>query len=339
MKLFLSFLIVLLFIGCTTPTPKLQTTPKWYSSRTIDTKAKYEIIGYGEGKSSQEAKANAKVDIAETLNSQVTSSIAITTSVDNDDAQTQRRSNLKVTSNLNLQNVKVIKQEEQEGRFFVALQYNNLDLAYRMKTRVGKFHCDDAKRDSYLDQTPLIQRVTASLGCKLDLQLERKNSAWYLQYKEHLFALTPKEFEELFVTTKNRSFGFKPSRDILVDGDSFYFTFHSKERGYITLLDVYANGIVTLIQPSVAIKGSLQIPSQKSKNYFEAGVLQKGKDTYDLYVAIFSKKPLDMSRFVYASEDLASSELAYKFDELMRVLNGYRYSTVLLRTRANKSSK
>jgi hypothetical protein len=77
----------------------------------------------------------------------------------------------------------------------------------------------------------------------------------------------------------------------------------------------------------------LQIPSKNSQNYFEAGLVKKGIDTYDLYVAIFTKKPLDMSRFEYANEDLASSELAHKFDELIENLDNYNYATILLRTK------
>ena len=96
---------------------------------------------------------------------------------------------------------------------------------------------------------------------------------------------------------------------------------------------MYENGIVTLLRPSTPIKNSLQIPSKESSDYFEAGTIHEGEDTYDLYVAIFTDKPIDMSRFEYANEALASSEAAYKFDELMALINNYQYSSLLLRTK------
>ncbi|MEA2091084.1 MAG: hypothetical protein U9O83_01810, partial [Campylobacterota bacterium] len=149
------------------------------------------------------------------------------------------------------------------------------------------------------------------------------------------FLLSDDEFEELFVSSKNNNLMIKSNKRVLVDGDSFYFIIDAKEDGYITLLNVYESGIVTLLQNSTKIKNSLQIPSKESSNYFEAGVVKEGEDTHDLYVAIFTKKPLDMSRFEYADEELASSELAYKFDELIKVMNTNEYSSLLLRTKVN----
>jgi len=63
--------------------------------------------------------------------------------------------------------------------------------------------------------------------------------------------------------------------------------------------------------------------------------VKKGISTYDLYVAIYTKKPLNMGRFEYANDTLAQSETAYKFDELMDILDGVSFSSLLLRTKAN----
>lgn len=203
-----------------------------------------------------------------------------------------------------------------------------------MKTTVGNFECSKQELNSYLLKTPLVKKLTDSLGCELNFKLDRRNEAWYLKYKEYLFLLSDDEFEELYVTNTNDNFEFKSNKTVLTDGDSFYFTFNSKQDGYITLLNVYENGVVTLLQPSAPIKNSIQIPSKDSANFFEAGLVKEGVNTYDLYVAIYTKEPLNMSRFEYANEDLASSELAYKFDELIELMNGYEYSSLLLRTRA-----
>lgn len=364
MKILFPFLIALLFVGCGTPKP--QTSPQWYKNRELQSAVKYEIIGYGEGKTIKEAEATAKENIAHTLISKIDSSFTSSSSdykkiennsfkilaiTDKDEANKKETelitksdtnivtvtnvANLKITSNLNLHNVKTIKQEQINGLFYVALKYKNLDLAYRVKTTVGKLECNKNQVTSYLLQTPLIKKLTASLGCKLDFKLDRRNEAWYLKYKEHLFLLSTDEFEELFTSTKNsNAFEIISNKPVLTDGDSFYFTVNAKEKGYVTLLNVYENGIVTLLQPSTPIKKSIQIPSKDSDNYFEAGLVKEGVNTYDLYVAIYIKEPLDMSRFEYADEDLAESELAYKFDELIRVINENEYSSLLLRTRA-----
>jgi len=326
MKIIIYLLITLLFVGCNTPKP--QDYPQWYENRTLHSAVKYEAIGYGQGKTLQEAQAIAKEDIAHTLISRVDSSF---TSVSTDKKSTNK-ANLKITSKLSLHNVKTIKQVQLDNIFYVALKYRNLDLAYRIKTTVTNIECIE-DYDSYLSQTPLIKKLTTSIGCEIDFKLDRRNEAWYLTYKEHLFLLSDDEFEELYVSRTNDSFEFISNKRILTDGDSFYFTLNSKKSGYITLLNIYENGIVTLLQPSIPIKNSIQVPSRDSENYFEAGLVKEGVNTYDLYVAIYTKKSLDMSRFEYANKDLAESELAYKFDELIDVMHQVEFSSVLLRTK------
>ena len=327
-------LVALLFVACgdsqSLKVPHAKSYPIWYAKKTLIPHAKHEVIGYGEGRSLSQAKANAKEDIAQSLMSRVDSSFVSTS----DDIQSTTKAKLKVTTKLNLQNLKIIKQEIKENNFFVALSYENLDLPYKIKKALHLSTCQDEVLNSYIQITPLLKKINSALDCKLDFKLDRVNGAWYLKYKDSRFLLNDDEFEELFVDTTDKKFNFRANRKVLKDGDSFYFTFKSKQQGYVTFLDVYENGIVTLLQSSTPITRSLQIPSKDAQNYFEAGLVQDGVDTYDLYVAIFSKEPLDMSRFEYANEDVASSELAYKFDELIDSLDNYNYATILLRTKA-----
>ena len=293
---------------------------------------KYDVVGYGQGTTLNEAQANAKEAIAQSMVSKVDSSF---TSIATEAGGTSR-AQLKITSNLNLQNVQTLRQKQINGLFFVAMTYENLDLAYRVKTTLGDLQCTDESVNTYMRQTPVFNSILASTQCALDLRLNRRNGAWYLTYQESLFLLSDDEFEELYVTVFNDDFEFRSNKNVLVEGDSFFFTFNAKKEGYITLLDVYENGIVTLIQASTPIKEGLQIPSKESSNYFEAGTLKEGEDTHDLYVALYSDKPLEMSRFTYADEDLASSESAYKFDELIELMNRHNYSSLLLRTKTKE---
>lgn len=335
MKIIFSLLITLLFLGCGTSNPEPKIYPQWYKNRELHLTVKFEIIGYGQGKTIKEAKANAKEDIAQTLISKIDSSFTNTIKSKNDSFTDISESNLKVTSKLNLHNVKTIKQEQKDNIFYVALKYKNLDLAYKIISTIDKVECTKKYLNSYLLETPLVKKLTASIGCELDFKLDRRNEAWYLKYKEHLFLLSDDEFEELYVTKTNYKFDFVSNKKVLNDGDIFYFKLSSANSGYITLLNVYENGTVTLLQPSTPIKNSIQVPSKDSTNYFEAGLVKEGVNTYDLYIAIYTQEPLDMSRFEYANENLAESELAYKFDELINIINKNEYSSTLLRTRAN----
>ncbi len=331
MKIFFSIVITLSFLGCggTSPTPEIESNPSWYMEQTLKTDTKYEIIGYGEGSNLDEAKANAKEDIAQKLSSNVQSSMSI---ISNDEGS-KSNANLNITTNINLVNLKTLKMQEVNSSYFVALKYENLDLAYRMKKSFGDTKCENGDVNSYIKNTTIFQNITSAVGCELSIKLQRENSAWYLTYKEQMFLLNNSEFEQFYESINNQKYTFMANQKVLKDGDSFYFNLSSDEMVYVTLLDVYENGIVTLLQDSILIDKKLQIPSKDSQSYFEAGLVKENQDTHDLYVAIFTKEPLDMSRFEYANEELASSELAYKFDQLINFIDKYEYATILLRTK------
>jgi len=330
----LLFFVSLIFLACNNTQPKPNTSPNWYKNQELKTSQKYEIIGYGEGISFENAKAKAKESIAQSLQSKVNSSFESAIKDSNGVVDEKSESKLKITTQLNLQNLKTIKKERVVDKFFVALKYENLDLSHKIKYSLNS-QCLDENVDSYMKKTLLFKTITAGIGCKLNIKLDRQNGAWYLKYKEKQFLLSDDELEELFVSVNNDNLSIKANKKVLVNGDSFYFNIDSKEDGYITLVSVYENGIVSLLKDSQKISSSIQIPSKEDENYFEAGVLNEGEDTYDLYVAIFSKKPLDMSRFEQADEEFVTNEVAYKFDELLELLNKHRYSSLLLRTKVN----
>ncbi len=330
-KILFSLATVLLFVSCANQA-KVSQGPSWYHSQIPQSQSSSKYLGYGDAKTLFEAKSIAKEEIAQSLLSHVESSFVSKTEVQKskreENYNTQTQHNLKVTTKIDLQNLSVLKQEYANGRYFVLLEYENLDLAYRIKKSIPEIACGDV--NEYIKSTPLYKSIRSALSCDINLKLQRKNSAWYLGYKEKEFLLNGSEFEKLYVPRQSKLFDFKISKSVLKDGDSFYFRVESKKEGYITLLDVYENGIVTVLSESQKIVKSLQIPSKESDNYFEAAIVENSHDSSDLYVAVFSQKPLDMSRFSYADDEVLSSEVAYKFDELINMFSSLEYATLVV---------
>jgi hypothetical protein len=55
---------------------------------------------------------------------------------------------------------------------------------------------------------------------------------------------------------------------------------------------------------------------------------------YDnLYVAIYSTKKINLSRFEIANQELSNGKESKKFDELIQMLNDYNFATILLKTK------
>lgn len=331
MRFFSFFIVVLFLTSCatSTSTPKAKLAPTWYTN--IPSDIEYEIIGYGEGKTLKEAKSKAKEEIAQTVLTTVESSFTERTVQKNDEVEAESKSLVKVKTKLNLYNIRTVKIEQKEGVFYVALKYINLDLSHRVKKTITQFQCIKSEK-SYLHHTPLLKKLSVDLGCILDFKLQRMNDAWYLKYKEHLFVLSEYEFEKLFVSQKSDIFDLKISKSPLRDGDRFHFNISSKKDGYITFVNIYKDGIVTVLTQSQKIEHSLQIPSKESNIAFEAGLIDKQRDSYELFVAILSDKPLDMSRFVSSNQEYISSKRAYNFDELIDFLKDYDYTTLFVET-------
>lgn len=324
--------IAVFFMACSPEAqpPHAVKPPLWYGDEKTFVLASYETVGFGEGASLAEAQAHAKEMIAQKLLSRVESSFESVS----DNQTSQSKAKLKVTSDLALQELTTLKQERTNNLFYVALAYKNLDFAQRVKERLEGLACKNEDQNRYLARTPLFAKLNAALGCARDFTLHRQNKTWYLQFGTHLFLLGDGEFEELFVSKPGEAFRFIASKARLLEGESFHFVANANEAGYITLVDVYESGVVTLLQPSIKLEKTLRIPSQESAYEFEAGVPHEGRDTYDLYVAFFTQEPLDMSRFTYANEDFASDENAYKFDELLELMQRHENATLLLRTEA-----
>lgn len=336
MRVLQSLLLTLtafVFMACSpdAKVPHAIKPPLWYGDESALALSSYEVVGFGEGNTLVEARARAKEMIAQKLLSRVESSFESVS----DDAVSKSQAKLKVTSALTLQDLQTRKQEQKDGSFFVALSFKNLDFAQRVKEKLLDATCHDVTQNRYLSQTPLFKKLNAALGCQRDFSLVRKNAAWYLAYEEELFLLNESELEELYISRSNKAFGFETPKKVLHEGERFYFSLACDAKGYITLVDVYENGVVTLLEPSKKIAKTLRIPSEESAHELEAGLLEEGRDTHDLYVAFFTQEPLDMSRFTYANEDFANDENSYKFDELLELMQTHEHATILLRTEAN----
>ncbi len=254
-KIFSILIITFLLTACATSEPKAKLYPHWYENVAVKASNSYEIVGYGYGSTVEEAKAKAKESIAQTIVSRVNSSFESSVDVNGDKTKVNQTSKLKITTKLNLHDLKLIKQERVANSFYVALLYKNLDLAHKIKLSLDD-GCSDEKADLYMSQTSLFKTISLAVGCELNLKLSRQNSAWYLKHNEKQFLLSDDEFEELFVSLKNSNIEMQSSKNVLVDGDSFYFSFSSKESGFVTILDVYEIGI-EIHSPSSKIYQSL----------------------------------------------------------------------------------
>jgi hypothetical protein len=314
-------------------------TPLWYHNLTSNEANTY--LGYGSGSSENEAKQNALLDISGQISTVVKSEykgdkklIDGTYTKDISEQTSQK-------TNSCLSDFEVLKVENSD-LWYVAIKYENrasIDkFIQKIKALPTLSTTTQKKENSFLSQTLIGKELQSALGFELDFKLFRKDTLWYIKYEDTLQILSKKDFEKFFVTTQNPNLTLTTNKknNILKDKESYHFMIDSKQDGYVTLLDTYEDGTIGIIAKNLTISKDkeIQFPEVSSDVLFEASILEEGKDTFDLYTLIYSKKPLILDRFAMSESELIKDERYKNFDELIELLDGALYSSLKVVTKA-----
>ncbi|MEA2073806.1 MAG: hypothetical protein U9O86_09500, partial [Campylobacterota bacterium] len=191
--------------------------------------------------------------------------------------------------------------------------------------------------NSYLKHTNIAKKLKKSLAKEIDFSLLRKDKKWFIKYKSVLQVLDKKDFASFFTSTYNPELSLHTDkkRDILYDGDKFYFKVESAKDGYVSILTVYEDGTVaTLVRNVKVSKKTLEkIPDEDFETIPEAGLLHKGVETYDMYVLLNSPKRLRFDSFAYADSELINEEKYKNFDTLIEFMNNKSVTTLKVVTK------
>ena len=309
--------------------------PEWFIQRSYQPTQSYEVVGYGMGESLKKAMLYAKEDIAGQLMTEISSTKK--SRLSDKDGELSSSMDIEIDAQVYtvLNDTRPLRMEPVGDQYFVAMLYDNLKLSQRFIKKVGEVECIKNAPNPYLALTPIYKEIKKEAGCDIDFSLERKDRVWYIAYKSTLVPIAPVDYEDLFISSKQSPVMLSASDWMLKEGDEFYFSLLSTESGYVTLLIVYANGITAVVEPSMKIGKDkpLRIPEEGSETYFEAGLLNKGQPTHDLYVTIFTQEPINVSRFEMSTDKLVKGESNYKADELIRLTSKYPFTTLFIRTK------
>lgn len=329
----------LIILICFVFASSLFATPLWYHNLSSNESNTY--IGYGSGSSENEAKQNALLDISGQISTVVKSEykgdkkLIDGIYIKDISEQTSQK------TNSSLSDYEVLKVENSD-LWYVAIKYENrasIDkFIQKIKALPTLKNTTPKKQNSFLSQTLIGKELQSALGFELDFKLFRKDTLWYIKYEDTLQVLSKKDFEKFFVTTQNPNLLLSTNKknNILKDKEPYHFIIDSKQDGYVTLLDTYEDGTVGIIAKNLKISKDkkIQFPDEKSDMLFEASILEEGKDTFDLYTLIYTKKPLILDRFAMSESELIKDERYKNFDELIELLDGFEYSSLKVVTKA-----
>lgn len=312
--------------------------PIWFGS--LQSSADYEIIGYGEGLTLDEAKTNAKSDIAKSIRSHINSSFSTQTSVSNSTVDHNAQSTISESSNLTISDVELKKSEQNNGRFYVALRYENLPLSTKLAKSGGQSLC--GKTNAYLAQTPTILKLSGDLNCSVAVNITRENDGWYLGRGEYRSSMNNADFRELMIETSMGALRVKSNHSLVNEGEAYALNLEGLPiSGYLSLFDVYDDGKVVLMENNINLakisKKAFLYPDDIRDDFqLSGGVSEAGRDALDLYIVLVSSEPLKLSSFIPMGQKVERGERAFAVDRLLVLMQNNSFATTVVTTRAVK---
>lgn len=280
-------------------------------------------IGKGIGKSEQEAKQNALIDISSQISTKIDSSLTTRKTREKKDVEIKSSQKTKAS----LSDYKLLNLEYKDGNYFVKIEYENIPSLDKFVKKIkGKY-----------TKKQIIKSIEKDFGKSLDLELVRKDKMWYLKYTNIMQVLDKKDFEKFLKTTVNNELIINTNKknNILYEDDEFYFKVKSSKKGFVSILTVYENGTVSILMKNINIKANKEesIPDKEFESVPIAGLIEKGVETFDMYIAIYSDKKIIFDKFASADDELIEDERYKNLDQLLDFLENKNYSTLKVLTK------
>ena len=313
-------------------------SPDWFYK--LEPANKYEIIGYGDGKTLNEARLNAKNDIAKTISSHISSSFESQTFDKNSNIEHSVKEDITESSELVISDVMTMKEEEKDDKFFVALKYENLSLLNKLIKYGNTTLC--GKANLYLSKTILLQKLSQELNCSAAVELTRDNNQWYLGHNKYRNIITSDNLRSLMIETSSNNLHLQATQLEVREDETYSLKIENiASRGYLSIFDLYEDGRVVLMESNIDLtklyKTKLLYPEEiKKELQLSGGVLKVGHDSLDLFVVIVSEKPLLLSSFIPMGQEIEKSEMAFGADHLFELMEKNSFATTVVINKARE---
>jgi len=333
----IQLIILFVFVGCGTTTPinHINTAPEWYFA--LQSKPG-RIIGYGKGRTRQEAENIALDDIAKQLEVEVHSESRKLTEDDQVSATVQRSQYIRVKSNIRFKRApKTIHRDFNGSVYYIAKEFDRRPLSAIIKEQFDKHPLLSALKMSWYAAPSLkygpvlkdIQAIKAAYGQDVTpnkVKLSRLNKQWLLSIGDFIYPVEESEILDLFnwhyVNPNTIALTIVDAKglqsNVLKIGQRFQLLIKSaKFSGYLTVLNIYKGGRVGVIAENLKFKNQYVFPSDFNQMELEATTTEKQVTEKEVYLAILSRNEVDVSEFLHQSDVMLIEEQAFKVDSLM----------------------
>lgn len=295
--------------------------PVWFGA--IKGQNSYEIIGFGEGVSLDEAKTNARADIAKQIKVKISSEIKIDKQSSNEKYTTNSSSSLSENVSVLLSEIKELKSEKENNIWFVALGYDNLSATTKLAKKLINEKCDKMPH-VYLSNTVFYKNLASQSSAVNCVLPKYDNGVNYIGIGENRVVYN---FDELLSSVSN-GVTINPSKTHLKENESFFLEIEAK-KGFVSIFNIHDGGKVTTLVPNMQIKNDKKFVFPEPKSDFELSSVISENEAIEGYFVINSAQKLDLSRFGVTGFGKISST-QNRFDEFIKLLEVNKFGSTIV---------
>jgi len=315
------FGFLLLITGCISHN---QLFPKWYEEMADN---RNELIGQGSAESLKQATQIAINAISQKLGCHIDSRINIERNSSSTQCNSETvKSIIKITSKTNLNDLKVLKQERIDNRWFVAISYDNRPLYLKI---IDFTHPKNRNfNHPYLIKTKLFRLLKEHFGFYPKANIYAQNGQYYISIDNQPFLISRQEFVELFINNSSQNITME-LKERVKNNKKFFITINFQEAGFASLFVISHTGsVVTLFKNIKSTDTALTYPNKEKYNGLIAKIEDNTMQSKDLYVALLCKQKEDFGLFNQVSSKLEKE--SFRFGQLIDLMDRCAFSTRIM---------
>jgi len=339
-------MVLLLLTACSTTISTIQESPGWYRNLTAE---EGRLIGYGEGANYPEAKTNALGDIAEQREVWVASQFNLLRQSSNEKISTATIKTVRIKSEKRLSSVTELKHQQHNNRHYIALQLDLRPIEQIIADKITAASNIRWQGATALVHGALLKRVTqrhrnhsdTNRTTTIAVALNRENDRWILNLNNQIVAL------DALDTLLNWQPYQKPGYDLtltqkagktdyrLQKGTAFRLIpaapAHTLDRGeaeYLTLTNISSDGRVAILLDSTLAKTIKQFPAEDAEREMIALPVNLEIPDRELYLALWSPQPLDLTPYHQTGYRLEKRESDYRHERIIRRLDQQQITAI-----------
>ncbi len=336
-QLLITLLLLFSFQGCEkylSVENKIQETPSWYLKNSSNSTT---IYGYASSATLNNAKSNAREDIAKSIRVKIQSSLSISTLSNNsselneEEFSQQTKHSISEYTNTILTGIRLDKYTQIDKTWFVRMSYINLSTIQQIKKKFALTKLKVMNSNNPLISSTFSKNLKVSFGYIPNYTIFYKNGLFFLNIQKHNFILKDTDIKQFFFSKGDETIQLNTSSKYMKDGDFFHFSITNKNDNFISLIQIDEVGKVVVHFNNLKTK-QIIYPNLKLFEGLQVGIINDKDSAVEMYLAISCKEENNFAIFEQVGLNFNKRKDALRFPNLYNLINKCNYSSLIINT-------